>query len=150
MSSWRSEARAGIAETRRYLLSHHEPGEWDRCHAITVPGRKRPVRLCARCSGIYPGIALGIGLVSTGALPVIPWLVAVLPAFALLDWARSQFTSHDGRNIVRTTTGFALGVAYGMGFLGVLRGDARVAIIAGGFGYALLAAGGLWLTHRWA
>jgi len=148
MSSWRSEAWAGIAETRRYLLSHHEPGEWDRCHAITVPGRKRPIRLCARCSGIYPGIALGIGLVSTGALPVIPWLVAVLPAFALVEWARTQFTPRGGSNAARTTTGFMLGFGYGIGLLGVLRGESRIGILLVGVGYAVLASGALWVTYR--
>jgi uncharacterized membrane protein len=148
MSSRRSEIWSGLAETRVYLLSHHEPEEWDRCHAVRIPGRERPLRLCARCSGIYLGIALGVALVWAGALPVVPVLVAVLPAFALADWARSQFTARRGSNSVRTATGLALGFAYGMGLLGVLRGDARVAVIAVGVGYASLAATGLWAERR--
>jgi uncharacterized membrane protein len=148
MTTRRSEVRAGLAETRRYLLSHHEPEEWDRCYAVGIPGRDRPVRLCARCSGIYPGIALGVVLVSTGVLPVVAWLVAVLPAFALLDWARSQSTAQRGSNAARTVSGFALGLGYGMGLLGVLRGDARVAILLVGVGYASLAAIGLWAERR--
>ncbi len=98
MTARRSEVRAGLAETRRYLLSHHKPEEWNRCHAVGIPGRKRPLRLCARCSGIYPGIALG--------------------------------------------------VAYGMGLLGVLRGDAQVAITVVGVGYAGLATAGLWVERQ--
>ena len=148
MTARRPELRSGLAGTRRYLLSHHEPEEWDRCYAVGIPGRERPLRLCARCSGIYPGIALGVALVSTGALPVVPWLVAVLPAFALLDWARSQFTARRGSNAARTASGFGLGFAYGMGLLGVLRGDARMAIIVVGIGYASLAATGLWAERR--
>jgi uncharacterized membrane protein len=112
-----------------------------------MPGRERPLRVCARCSGIYPGIALGVTLVLTGALPVVPWLVAVLPAFALADWARSQFTARRGRNSVRTASGFGLGFAYGMGLLGLLGGDSRVAVLLIGLGYALLAGGGLWLAY---
>jgi uncharacterized membrane protein len=148
MTARRSEVWAGLAETRRYLLSHHEPAEWDHCYAVGIPGRERPVRLCARCSGIYPGIALGVALVSMGALPVVPGLVAVLPGFALLDWASDQFTARRGSNASRTVSGFALGFGYGMGLLGVLRGDARVAVILVGVGYAVLAAGGLWLMRR--
>jgi uncharacterized membrane protein len=148
MPSRRSEVRSGLTETRQYLLSHHEPEEWNRCYAVGIPGRKRPLRLCARCSGIYPGIALGVALVAVGALPVVPLLVAVLPAFALLDWTRSQFTARQGHNAVRTVTGLALGFGYGMGLLGVLRGDARVAIILVGAGYASLAAMGLWAERR--
>jgi uncharacterized membrane protein len=72
MTSRRSEVWSGPTETRRYLLSHHEPAEWDHYHAVGIPGRKRPLRLCARCSGIYPGIVLGVALVLTGALPVAP------------------------------------------------------------------------------
>ncbi len=148
MPSRRSEILSGLAETRRYLLSHHEPTEWDRCYAVEIPGKDRPIRLCARCSGIYPGIGFGVVLISSGALPVIPWLVAVLPAFALLDWARSQFTTHRGSNAARAVSGFALGVAYGMGLLGVLCGDARGAILLVGVGYASLAVVGLWAERR--
>ncbi|MFB6229316.1 MAG: DUF2085 domain-containing protein [Halobacteriales archaeon] len=148
MPSHRSEVRVGLVETRRYLLSHHEPEEWDRCHAVGIPGKERPVRICARCSGIYPGIALGVALVWARALPVVPALVAVLPAFALLDWGRSQFTAQRGSNTARTVTGFGLGFGYGMGLLGVLRGDARIAIILVGVGYASLAAAALWAERR--
>ena len=52
------EFREGVAETRRYLLSHHEPEEFDRCYAPSVRGRR--VHLCARCCGVYPGIAAGL------------------------------------------------------------------------------------------
>ncbi len=78
----------------------------------------------------------------------MPWLVAVLPAFALLDWARSQFTARRGSNPVRTATGLSLGFGYGMGLLGVLRGDARMAVVAVGIGYASLAAAALWAERR--
>jgi uncharacterized membrane protein len=147
MSSWRSEAWTGLTEARRYLLSHHDSEAWDRCHAIDIPGTERPVRICARCSGIYPGIALGAAFVITGTLPVVPWLVAVLPAFALLDWSATRFTSHQGTNATRTATGFGLGLGYGMGLVAVVRGESRIAVLLVGAVYALLATGGLWLAH---
>jgi uncharacterized membrane protein len=148
MTTPRSEVRIGVTRTSRYVLSHHEPHEWDRCHAIRLPRTDRHLRVCARCSGIYPGIASGVALVGSGTLPVLPWLVAVLPAFALVEWARTQFTPRRGSNAARTTTGFMLGFSYGIGLLGVLRGESRIGILLVGVGYAVLASGALWVTYR--
>lgn len=140
MRADRTELRAGLAETRRYLLSHHEPGDWDRCYQPVVFGRR--VRLCARCSGIYPGILAGAlaSLASADALGSV-FLVAVLPLPALLDWAVTAFTDHRGFNPVRTLTGGLLGFGYALGAALLLgAGDLRVAAV--GAAYAL-AAGGL-------
>lgn len=140
------EVRAALAATRPYVLSHHEPGEWHRCYAPSVGGRR--VRLCARCSGIYPGIVVGIAA-SLGAspLPTGLWAVAVLPLPALVDWAATAFTDRRGWNPVRTATGASLGYAYGVGLATLfLEGDLRV--LAVGVAYALVA--GLLLFVRQA
>lgn len=117
----RTELKRGLSETRRYLLSHHEPAEWYRCYRIRVFGRT--VRLCARCSGIYPGILVGL-LASMGGLLPIPSLtvLAVLPAPALVDWILTTFTDRRGYNAVRTASGALLGYAYGSGLGLILRG----------------------------
>lgn len=109
----RTELRAGLARTRRYLLSHHEPHEYHRCHSLSFGDRT--VHLCARCSGIYPGILVGVALVLFGTGPAAwPWLVAVGPAPALIDWAATTFTDRRGSNALRTASGALLGLGYGV------------------------------------
>jgi uncharacterized membrane protein len=121
------------------LLSHHEPAEYDRCHRLRVGSRT--VHLCARCSGIYPGILAGIAifLLGVGSSGVQIAAIAVLPLFALVDWAATTFRPITGSNRIRTITGGLLGIAYGLG-LGrfLLGGDLRV--LAVGVGYGVLAA----------
>lgn len=143
-----AELRSGLRAAQPYLLSHHEPHEWDRCYAPVLFGRR--VRVCARCLGIYPGIV--VGLLATAYAPPAATgleLLLVLPPFALLDWALTTFTRRSGWNAVRTTTGALLGYAYGIGlatFATTL--DPRVPLI--GAGYALLAASLLvvWVRSR--
>jgi uncharacterized membrane protein len=134
----RAEFSAALAETRRYLLSHHEPEASHRCHAPVVFGRR--VRLCARCSGIYPAIAAGLAtfLFGPARLSGIA-VVAALPLLALLDWTATAFTPRRGSNWVRTATGAALGYGYSVG-LGrlFLAGDRRV--LAVGVAYGAVAA----------
>lgn len=137
-----SELRRGLAAARPFLLSHHDPTEWDRCYALTFLGRR--VRLCARCSGIYPGILLG-ALAPADVVTLL--FVAVLPLPALVDWTRTAFTRAAGSNAVRTATGVALGLGYGLGLRRLLlQADARV--LAVGLGYAVLAVGLLSLRAR--
>ncbi|QLD89211.1 DUF2085 domain-containing protein [Natronomonas salina] len=137
--------RTALAATRPYLLSHHQPGEWDRCYAPRVGGRR--VRLCARCLGIYPGILAGLLAALIGSpLPTGLWVVTLLPMPALVDWAVSAFTARRGWNPVRTATGFGLGYAYGVGLATLyLTGDLRVLAI--GVVYGLLAGFLLFVRH---
>ncbi len=110
----KSGFRKGLAETRPYLLSHHGPGEENRCHTIRVSNQS--IQLCARCSGIYPGI--GGGLIIHIARLLLDYqllLIAILPIFALVDWAVTSLTVVDGWNSIRTITGSLLGIAYGLG-----------------------------------
>ena len=138
------EFREGVAETRRYLLSHHEPEEFDRCYAPAVRGRR--VRLCARCSGVYPGIAAGLLAVAVGppALTRVG-LVALLPLAALVEWSVTAFTAREGTNVGRTATGALLGYGYGLGLRLLVGGDLRVLAVGAVYGLAAL---GLLARHR--
>lgn len=128
-----SELRRGLTETRRYLLSHHEPDDWDRCHQPRVFGRQ--LRVCARCSGIYPGIILGLLAGNLGGVPLSPVLIlALFPLPALVDWSLSTFANRSGSNLVRTATGALLGFAYGVG----------LALISLGWLVPVLAIGGVY------
>lgn len=134
-----AELRDGLAETRRFVLSHHRPSEYDRCYSPRVAGRR--VRVCARCLGVYPGIATGIltALFLLDDTPVaLVALVALLPLPALCDWALTTFRPARGYNVVRTITGALLGCGYGLGLV-LLLIDGRLCVLATGVGYAVLA-----------
>lgn len=140
-----TELRAALRATAPYLLSHHEPAAYDRCYAPAVRGRR--VRLCARCLGIYPGVAAGLLAWLAGPpLPTAFALVAILPAAALLDWAVTTFTQRAGLNAVRTATGGLLGYAYGLGLARLAGFDLRV--LAVGVAYGVVAAALLALAAR--
>lgn len=136
MIDW-DEVRAALAATRPYVLSHHEPEEWDRCYAPSVGSHR--VRLCARCLGIYPGIVAGIvASLLASPLPTGLWVVAGLPLPALVDWTATAFTDRSGWNSVRTATGVLLGYAYAVG-LGLVLGDMDLRVILVGIGYGAVA-----------
>lgn len=142
----RREFEAGLAATREYVLSHHARDERHRCYAPTLFGRQ--VHLCARCSGVYPGIALGLlaGLAGPTGLPELV-LIAVLPIGALVDWTTTEFTGRQGSNVVRTATGALLGFAYGLGLVALFL-EGQLLVLAIGFGYALVAGGLLVVADR--
>lgn len=137
----RDELRKGLARTRPYLLSHHTPSELYRCYAPELRGRR--VHLCARCTGIYPGILVGLvtavltsGIVHSPTVSLFVVLVCPLPA--LVDWTVTTFSRRRGYNAVRTATGLLLGLAYGIGLYRlVLGGDLRILLV--GVVYAVVA-----------
>lgn len=146
MGSLREELAAGIRRTAPFLLSHHDADEYDRCYALRLRGRI--VRLCARCTGIYPGIAAGLGVAALGEWTVPLTLVAVLPAFALVDWAVTAFSAADGANPVRTATGALLGFGYALGAVRLFRDPPAPRVLAVGVAYALVAATLLTVERR--
>lgn len=143
MSTLGAELAAGLRATGEYVLSHHEREHWDRCHAVPVPGLDARVRLCARCTGVYPGVAAGVLAAGWGVVPVTVLLVAVLPAATVAERLAEAApgVAYDGRNWVRTATGALLGVAYGLGLVGLVgRPATRGWVLAVGAGYAVVAA----------
>jgi len=151
VSGLRAELAAGLRATGRYLLSHHEREHWDRCHAVAVPGVDARIRLCARCSGVYPGIVAGALGALWGVLSVAPALVALLPAATVVERLaeRADGVAYDGANWARTATGALLGVAYGLGLVGLLgRPAARGWVVAVGVVYVGVAAALLWVEQR--
>lgn len=97
------------------------------------------MHVCARCLGIYPGIAAGVlaSLAAPAAFAHV-LLVAVLPLPALVDWALTALVERRGYNAIRTTTGALLGYAYGLG-LAYLFGEFDVRILVIGVAYAVAA-----------
>lgn len=92
-------------------LTHHPPEQYDRC--ATIGGHQ----VCRRCLVLYP-VALVAGIVSAVAWPsgTDPWLLALLPLPAVVDWwlehlGRSQYSR--ARQVAVTVPA---GIALGRGF----------------------------------
>lgn len=141
-----ADLRRALAETWPYLLSHHVPRRRYRCHRLEVRGHR--VDLCARCTGVYPGILLGLlgeGFVSQPLTELV--LIVALPLPALLEWRVTSLGSSRGSNAIRTLTGGLLGFGYGLGLARLfLTGDLSVLVV--GLVYASLAGGLLAVKHR--
>jgi len=138
------ELQRALAGMGPYLLSHHRADERYRCHRLRVGGRG--VAVCARCSGVYPGIAAGLALVLTGTGAALwPWLVALGPAPALVDWVATTLGARRGHNGARTATGALLGAGYGVAIPWFLA-DPELWLAGVALCYGALAAVGLWLA----
>lgn len=132
------ELRRGLAETRRFVLSHHLPAEFYRCYSPVVFGRR--LHVCARCAGVYPGIVAGLlayGTLFQGEDALLA--VAFLPLPALVDWALTTYRDARGYNPVRTVTGALLGCGYGLG-IGLVLFDFTAAVLPIGASYAIISA----------
>ena len=92
-----------------FWLSHHTPDEWHRCYRVG------PVRLCARCLGVYPTMLVGIVALFVLRAP-LGWsldlpVVLGLTFPATADWAFGRFRPRAFSNVWRTFTGALLGLA---------------------------------------
>lgn len=135
MQETTAEIKKALGNAREYLLSHHEEEERHRCY--TVFGNK----LCARCTGIYPGIALGLLLNISNPVSV----VAALPMAATVEKLGESYGA-DYSNPFRSFTGLLLGTAYGIGVTELLYGS-QAAIIGIGLFYGALALALLKMTE---
>lgn len=92
-----------------FLLSHHRDAHLSR--AWNLGG----LRVCARCLGLYPTLALGLWVQHHLGAPAL-WehdflFVIGLTAPGLWDWARGVEAPESGTNALRTFTGVLLGAA---------------------------------------
>ena len=110
-----------------FLLAHHRPAEYDRCYELGG------LHVCARCAGLYPALALVLGLQLAGIVDTVraQWAVLyLLPVPAIFSWARRRLTGAGGSNPVSTVTGALLGVALGRGIYLYLHDHRSVAFWA--------------------
>lgn len=89
------------------LISHHHPRDHHRCVRLTG------LMVCARCLGVYPVMALLLGVQVALRAPIesrwnLAWLfLLVVPGLA--DWARGRLDPAAGGNATRLVTGALLG-----------------------------------------
>lgn len=101
------------------LLSHARPGELDRCLAPSLGAAR--VHLCARCTGLYPALALGLWarLAHAGWVEARPGLAVALrlavPLAGAAAWALEQagLALPRAARLARVASGAALGAGLG-------------------------------------
>ncbi len=99
----------------RVLLSHHRADQLHLCYRLG--GAHRALCLCARCVGLYPGLALA--LIVERCCGPWPWwlewgLLFLAPLPAMVEWGLTVASGRSERsNPVRTATGLGLGVGLG-------------------------------------
>jgi uncharacterized membrane protein len=109
-----------VKEGIQMLLSHHPPSMYGHCLRLTFRGRS--LYFCARCTGMYGGLAIGI--VALLLLPItlepswLWFLVALAIGFStVIDWMSQRLTPRKTTNFVRATTGFMSGLSLAIIFL---------------------------------
>lgn len=132
------ELKIGLSETSKYILSHHQKDEYYKCYLFKI--KNKQIAFCSRCLGIYLGILLGIALL-TFQIPdkkLYYFLIAFFPIFALIDWSISAFTKFKSNNLIRTSSGVFLGLAYTFGFFLFFTTFPNYYVIGIGFFYIIL------------
>jgi uncharacterized membrane protein len=91
-------------------------------HCLRLTFRGRSLYFCARCTGMYGGLAIGI--VALLLLPItleptwLWFLVALAIGFStVIDWMSQRLTPRKTTNFVRATTGFMSGLSLAIIFL---------------------------------
>ncbi len=107
---------SGEAESLGFLLlSHHSRKNLS--HTLMIPIAGRSVRLCARCTGIAMGIALGLVSLRSllGIFSSFPLLIGLFPLPGAADWLLQVFRVRQSTNPRRIVTGVLIGVLYAVG-----------------------------------
>lgn len=114
-----------VRESVHMMLSHHPPSLFGHCLRLTFRGKS--IYFCARCSGIYGGLLLGIPILflldalTPGVLlqPTWTWfLIALAMGFATTtDWVTQRLTPRKTTVRIRAVTGFLSGFGLAIIFL---------------------------------
>ena len=116
-SSW--SRRDEIKESIHTLFSHHPPSHYGHCLRVSLRGHS--IYFCARCSGIYGGLGIGILVLLLFSFRLEPhwlwFLFSVALGFAtIVDWVSQRVTPRKTRNLMRAGTGFASGIGLAIVF----------------------------------
>jgi len=99
-------------------LAHHRREQLQRCLLLPLGGDRR-LALCARCTGLYPALAVALllqALLRLGPAGAADWVLVLSGVFpALFDWGLSWLGRRRGSNALRLATGVVLGLSLGRG-----------------------------------
>ncbi len=124
------------------LIAHHEPKNYDR--TLFFKYKKNALRLCARCTGVYLGIILGITATILDYDPFTSmagqYLMALMTLPAVIDWSFTRLKIWKSNNPTRITTGLLMGLAYPLYWLALLQNPLNPILWTSAITYALIAA----------
>ena len=105
-----------------FMLSHHPYSRLS--HTIRFGLGTKEVYLCARCTGIGIGMAVGLLYVNYLAYGFLqyPGLIVAFVLPATLDWLFQVFRFKNSTNPRRLVTGALVGQAYLVGLVALARG----------------------------
>ena len=113
-----------IKESIHTLISHHPPSHFGHCHRLSFMGRS--VYFCSRCTGIYGGLAIGVGVMAVAGISLgttweetwLWFLIALALGFSTVtDWVSQRLTSRKTTNFVRLSTGLLSGLGLAIVFV---------------------------------
>ncbi len=118
-------SKSTIVDSINLLISHHVPSQYGHCLRVTLRGHS--LYFCARCSGIYGGLAISVpiliflDMVTPGRLLQPSWLwflIALALGFAtVVDWTTQRITPRKTTVRARTLSGLASGLGLAIVFL---------------------------------
>jgi uncharacterized membrane protein len=108
-----------IRESIHMLMSHHPPSLFGHCLRLSIRGHS--IYFCARCTGIYGGLFIGVVALFLWRFPLEPswlWFLIALGMglTTVIEWMTQRLTPRKTRNLLRVTTGFMSGFALAIVF----------------------------------
>lgn len=138
------ELRYGLENTLKYILSHHSSDEYSKCFFIA--GRY----VCARCLGIYLGIAAGAAMYYLNIFSRFHFvIISFFPAFMLMDWFMTKIGVTKSSNAIRACTGFMCGQAYTLAFIMFLRDFPNIPVLIVWIAYVAASLAGIAYTRKY-
>ena len=113
-----------VKDSFHTLLSHHPPSHFGHCLRLSFRGRS--VYFCSRCTGIYGGLAIGVGVMALAGISLgttweetwLWFLIALALGFStVIDWVSQRLTSRKTTNFVRISTGLLSGLGLAIVFI---------------------------------
>lgn len=103
-----------IIDSFHVMVSHHPPSLYGHCLRLSIRGHS--IYFCARCTGIYGGLFIGVIALLILGLPLVPSWLWFLTALGMglttvIEWTTQRLTPRKTRNLLRVTTGFLSGFA---------------------------------------
>lgn len=137
----RKELKKALNRSLPFILSHHTSENYSRCYTLRIPGKN--LRLCARCTGIYPGILIGFFIyLQSGTASNLLIFLSGMPT--LTEKYMTGFKDFEGFNLLRTVTGVLVGAGFIHGVLKIAFEGFKVSTVGIAIFYILAAA---WLIY---